>query len=94
MWSSLKFWMPQNLTFANFGHPVSRSWLRPCDHASNDFSNLCTYPVFSRGKVKRRIFGELPTTFCREKDTRQKETFDSLAENQAGNTVKVKQGRG
>ena len=27
----LKVWTPKNLTdFANFGHPVSKSWLRPC----------------------------------------------------------------
>ena len=26
----LKIWMPKNLTIANFRHPVSKSWLRPC----------------------------------------------------------------
>ena len=29
LWSSLKIWMPKNLTIVNFGHPVSKSWLRP-----------------------------------------------------------------
>ena len=38
LWSPLKFWMPQNFTIANFGHPVSKSWLRPW---LNPFSLLC-----------------------------------------------------
>ena len=25
-----KIWMPQNTTFANLGHPYSKSWLSPC----------------------------------------------------------------
>ena len=28
--SLLKIWMPQSLTIANFGHAVSKFWLRPC----------------------------------------------------------------
>ena len=28
LWSPLNIWMPQNFTIANFGHPVSKSWLR------------------------------------------------------------------
>ena len=30
VWSPLNFWTPQNFTIANFRHPVSKSWLRPC----------------------------------------------------------------
>ena len=30
LWSPLNILMPQNFTFANFGPPVLRSWLRPC----------------------------------------------------------------
>ena len=29
LWSPLIIWMPKNYTIANFGHPVSKSWLRP-----------------------------------------------------------------
>ena len=27
--SRLEIWTPQNFTIANFGHPVSKSWVRP-----------------------------------------------------------------
>ena len=30
LWSPLKNRIPQNFAIANFGHPVSKSWLRPC----------------------------------------------------------------
>ena len=30
LWSPSKFWTPQNFAIANFRHPVSKSWLRPC----------------------------------------------------------------
>ena len=30
LWSPLKIWTPKNLTIANFGHPISKSWLRLC----------------------------------------------------------------
>ena len=30
MWSPLKIWTPKIFTIANFRHPVSKSWLRPC----------------------------------------------------------------
>ena len=29
LWSPLNIWTLQNFTTANFGHPVSKSWLRP-----------------------------------------------------------------
>ena len=34
--SPLKNWTPQNFTIVNFGHPVSKSWLRSCFHFQND----------------------------------------------------------
>ena len=30
LWSPLNIWTPRNFTIANFGHPGSKSWLRPC----------------------------------------------------------------
>ena len=30
VWSPLTNGVPQNFAIANFGHPVSKSWLRPC----------------------------------------------------------------
>ena len=30
LWYPLKIWTPQNLTIANFRHPVSKFWLSPC----------------------------------------------------------------
>ena len=35
MLSPLKNRMPKKFTIANFGHPVSESWLRPFPHKSN-----------------------------------------------------------
>ena len=29
LWLPLKTWMPQSFIIANFGYPVSKSWLRP-----------------------------------------------------------------
>ena len=29
LWPSLKIWMPKNFTIGNFGHRVSKPWLRP-----------------------------------------------------------------
>ena len=29
LWSPFKIWTPKNFTIANFGHPVSKYWLRP-----------------------------------------------------------------
>ena len=29
LWSPLKIWTPKHFTIANFGHPVSKSWLKP-----------------------------------------------------------------
>ena len=29
-WSPLKVWTPKSFTIANFRHPLSKSWLRPC----------------------------------------------------------------
>ena len=34
MWFPLKNGMPRNFTFVNFGHPVSKSWLRPYDQVN------------------------------------------------------------
>ena len=30
LWSPLEIWTPKNSTMANFRHPVSNSWIRPC----------------------------------------------------------------
>ena len=30
LWSLLKNWIPPNFRIVNFGHPVPKSWLRPC----------------------------------------------------------------
>ena len=30
LWSTLKKWISQNFTIANFGHPVPKYWLRHC----------------------------------------------------------------
>ena len=30
LWVPLKIRMPKKFTSGNFGHPVSKSWLRPC----------------------------------------------------------------
>ena len=30
LWFPLKNWIHRNVRIANFGHPVSKSWLRPC----------------------------------------------------------------
>ena len=30
LWSPLKIWIPKIFEIANFEHPVSKSWLRPC----------------------------------------------------------------
>ena len=30
LWSPLKNRTPNTFTIVNFGHPVSKSWLRPC----------------------------------------------------------------
>ena len=29
LWSPFKIWAPQNVIIAKFGHPLSKSWLRP-----------------------------------------------------------------
>ena len=29
LWSPFRIWTPKILKFGNFGHPVSKSWLRP-----------------------------------------------------------------
>ena len=34
LWYPLKICTPQNLTIANFRHPVSKSLLSPCEHLS------------------------------------------------------------
>ena len=36
-WSPLKNRMPKNVRIANFGHPVSESWLRPCLKPGTEF---------------------------------------------------------
>ena len=48
LWSPLKIWTPQNLTIANFRHPVSKSWLRPCsgdlfEQCHLNMSHLCFF---------------------------------------------------
>ena len=30
LWSAFKIWTPKHFTMANFRHPISNSWLRPC----------------------------------------------------------------
>ena len=30
LWSPSKIWTPKSFSIANFRHPVSKSWLRPC----------------------------------------------------------------
>ena len=43
LWSPLNIWMPQNFTIAKFGHPVSKSWLRPCFRVHLDIVRIyCT----------------------------------------------------
>ena len=40
LWYPFKIWMPKKNSFANFRHPVPKSWLRPCSsyclHNSQD----------------------------------------------------------
>ena len=33
LWSPSKIWTPKSFSIANFRHPVSKSWLRPCMQA-------------------------------------------------------------
>ena len=40
LWCPLKIWIRQNLTIANFGHPVSKSWLGPWCAAIGDMMLL------------------------------------------------------
>ena len=35
--------MPQKFTFANYGHPVSKSWLRPCMFIVNHVVECCIF---------------------------------------------------
>ena len=47
LWPPLKVRTPQNYTIVNFGHPVSKSWLRPCyrDHLSQQQQQLYLRPI-------------------------------------------------
>ena len=52
LWSSLKIWMPINFTIANFGHPVSKSWLRPLSSIFlSILSTFCAYLQTFPGKL-------------------------------------------
>ena len=42
LWSPLKIWTPTKFTIANFGHPVSKSWLRPWSRTSSILLSLCS----------------------------------------------------
>ena len=50
-----RIWMPKNSTIANFGHPVFKSWQRPCHrplmgyhrHELGESVVVCLWPVVS-----------------------------------------------
>ena len=50
LWSPLNIWTPKDFTIAKFGHPVSKSWLRPWVGGWNIFllfGGSCTCSVVS-----------------------------------------------
>ena len=70
LWCPFKFWTPNNFTKANFGHPVSKSWLRPWwvinylsdEHQCYKNTSIFKKTIFksSLSKLSYKYFYEMP----------------------------------
>ena len=55
VWSPSKDRTPQNLTINNFGHPVSKAWLRPWLGKFHYFGQGPAYTCFKNMRLWRRF---------------------------------------